>query len=358
MRNVLIAVLCVVLPGLLKAQTPPAAGAPLANPQFAVRVHKEDGGKELKYRLLIPKDYVAGQSRPLVLWLHGANEKGSDNAAPVKNIAGTFLGDAAKCPAFVMAPQCPQGTSWFALGVDKPPEMTDTAKRVMATVAELHKEFKFDDRRIYIGGFSMGSGGAWELLVRYPDLFAAGLMISGPPGDRDGLPGVVKNIPLWVFHGDKDKLAPVDLIRKTIAELKAAGSKVKYTEYAGGGHDVATPFKEPDLSEWLFAQKRAAPGSFTPGKAPDNAFLIRKTIAAGTKGTWTGGAGKGKDGVPRISVYYVNYIMKASPKAEPGVSDFLAKISRGDFNGDCEVTGTIEAGEDASIMVEKIAAKK
>jgi predicted peptidase len=358
MRKLLSVAMCVVLSVLLKAEAAQAAETPLANPQFTARVHKEAGGKELKYRLLIPKDYVAGQSRPLVLWLHGANEKGNDNDSQVKNIAGTFLGDA-RGAAFVLAPQCPQGSSWFAVGNEQPPEMTDIAKMVMATVAELHKEFKFDDRRIYIGGFSMGSGGAWELMIRYPNLFAAGLMISGPSGDREGMPAVIKHIPLWVFHGDKDRIAPVGFVRKTMVELKAAGSNVKYTEYAGGGHDLMTPFKkEADLAEWLFAQKRATAGSFTPGKAPDNAFLIRKAIAVGTKGTWTGQTIIGKDGVPRILIHSVYYIIKASPKADRAAVDFVAKVSKGELSGECEVSGTIEGGKEASIAVEKGVAKQ
>jgi hypothetical protein len=173
------------------------------------------------------------------------------------------------------------------------------------------------------------------------------------------MPAVLKDIPMWVFHGDKDKIAPVELIRKTVADLKAAGSKVKYTEYAGGGHDLVTPFKkETDLADWLFAQKRSAPGSFKPGKAPDDAFLIRKPIAAGTKGTWTGGVAKAEGGTSQISIHYVRYTMKATPTAPAGVADLLAKIAKGEISGDCEVTGTVTADEKAALLVEKIAVKK
>jgi predicted peptidase len=79
----------------------------------------------LKYRLLVPKGYKKGTAWPLIVWLHGSGEKGNDNVSPLRAIDKTFLTDAAKCPAFVMVPQCPDRTAWHAVGFNKVPEVTE-----------------------------------------------------------------------------------------------------------------------------------------------------------------------------------------------------------------------------------------
>lgn len=221
-------------------------------PQFEKRVHKE-GGKSLPYRLLVPKAYTPGTALPLVVWLHGSGETGGDNVSPLRALDKTFLADAEKCPAFVMVPQCPSGTAWHAVGYNKVPEITGPSRMVAAAIEGLQKEFGLDGRRIYLGGFSMSGCGTWELLTRYPDLFAAAFPIAGPPfagapGERPGLAAAVKHVPVWAFHGDKDTVAPVAGTRAIVAALKKEGADVKYTEHAGGGHECASTLK--DASSW------------------------------------------------------------------------------------------------------------
>lgn len=254
-------------------------------PQFEKRTHKE-GEKTLPYRLLVPKGYKPGTALPLIVWLHGSGEKGTDNVSPLRALDKTILADADKCPAFVLVPQCPPKTAWHAVGLNKTPEVTEPARMLVAMVAELQKEFGLDGRRIYVGGFSMGGCGAWELLTRYPDLFAAAFPIAGPPfagkpGERPGLAAVVKHVPIWTFHGDRDNTAPVDGTRAIVATLKKEGADVTYTEYKGGGHECASTLKDPKLMDWLLAQKRKVDPSFVQAKVPESATLIVKTLPDG-----------------------------------------------------------------------------
>src|SRR4051794_168999 len=187
----------------------------------------------------------------------------------------------------MQVPQCPERTAWHAVGFNKVPEITEPSRTTVAAVKELVKEFGLDGRRVYVGGFSMGGCGTWELLTRYPDLFAAAFPIAGPPGDRKALAPLIKHIPLWVFHGDRDSVAPVAMSRTIVAELKEAGAAVKYTEYVGGGHECFGTLRDPKLVEWLLAQKRPTNPSYVQAQVPASAALILKTLPDGMTGTWT-----------------------------------------------------------------------
>ena len=338
------------------------AGAQDPFPQFEKRVHKE-GEKKLPYRLLVPKAYKPGTALPLVVWLHGSGETGNDNVAPLRALDKTFLADAEKCPAFVLVPQCPSRTAWHAVGYNKVPEVTEPSRMLVAAIEELVKEFGLDGRRIYLGGFSMGGCGTWELLTRYPDLFAAAFPIAGPPfagkpGERPGLAAVIKHVPIWTFHGDRDNTAPVDGTRAIVDALKKEGAAVKYTEYKGGGHECASTLKDPKLVEWLVAQKRAADPSFKQAKVPESAALIVKALPDGEKGTWSGNVERTGQGAARLPVDNIRYRLKPAKDAAPGVAELLAKIGKGEVTGEYTVTGTVELSDYAWLIVEKIESKK
>src|SRR5262245_39181933 len=308
---------------------PLAACAQDSFPQFEARTYKA-GDEALKYRLLVPKAYKKGSALPLIVWLHGSGEKGGDNVAPLRALDKTFLADAEKCPAFVMVPQCPSATAWHAVGYNRVPDITEPSRLTVAAVKELHREFGLDGRRIYVGGFSMGGCGTWELLTRYPDLFAAAFPIAGPPGDRQDLAAVVKHVPVWVFHGDKDNLAPVAMSRDIVAALQKAGGDVKYTEYKGGGHECTPAMRDPKLGEWLLARKRKADPGFEQAKVPASAALIVKTLPDGRKGTWTGKVERTRQGAPRLPIDNVRYRLKPAKDAGKDVAEVLAKIGKGE----------------------------
>jgi predicted esterase len=328
-----------------------AAQEPARFAQFEIRTYR-DGEKSLPYRLLIPKAYKPGDAAPLIVWLHGSGEVGNNNTTQLRGIENTVLSDPAKCPAFVLAPQCPQGSSWLAVGYNKPAPMPEPSRLLIGAIAEVRKEFGLDDRRIYLGGFSMGSCGTWDILSRCPDLFAAAFPIAGPPGDREALAPAIKNVPIWAFHGERDGTAPVAGTRSIVLQLKAAGAEVKYTEYVGVGHECRRMLAEPELLPWLLAHRRASPPNFAITEVPTSAALIVKTLPDGRRGTWTGMVERTGRGAARLVIDEVRYRLKAAADADLSVAPLLASIGKGETRGSFRVTGTIELSDYAWLRVE------
>src|ERR1051325_4056838 len=139
----LVTVSCLCLTTLAAGQTAPTIPD---LPQFERRIQK-DGNKSLPYRLLIPANYDKSKAYPLVVWLHGAGEKGDDNVAQLKGLAGTWLAEQknARHPAFILVPQCPKDSAWFGIGYNKRPETPDCILLTVAAIADVRKEFNIDD---------------------------------------------------------------------------------------------------------------------------------------------------------------------------------------------------------------------
>jgi predicted peptidase len=222
----------------------------------------QDGDYKLPYRLLKPKPFDAAQKYPLVIFLHGAGERGEDNEKQLVHGMNDFASDEimAKYPAFVIAPQCPEGQAWGGISrLAKTPTpddvLTPALDATLKAVETLRKEFPIDDTRIYITGLSMGGYGAWDALAKRTELFAAAAPICG--GGNTMNASKFKHIPIWAFHGADDRTVPADRSREMIEALKAAGATPKYTEYAGVGHNSwAQTYSDPALYEWLFAQRK------------------------------------------------------------------------------------------------------
>ena len=224
----------------------------------------ESGDFKLPYRLLKPKDFDGKQKYPLVVFLHGAGERGSDNQKQLVHGMNDFASDEimANYPAFVIAPQCPDGKKWvevdWSAASHKTPEQpSDALGATLKLVEALQKEFPINRSRIYITGLSMGGYGTWDAIERRPELFAAAAPICGG-GDPAGV-SRFKDLPIWAFHGSEDKAVKPERSRAMIEVLKAAGGQPKYTEYQGVGHDSWTQtYRDPAFYEWLFAQKKPA----------------------------------------------------------------------------------------------------
>jgi predicted peptidase len=222
----------------------------------------QDGDYKLPYRLLKPKPFDTAQKYPLVIFLHGAGERGEDNEKQLVHGMNDFASDEimAKYPAFVMAPQCPEGQAWGGISrLAKAPtpedQLTPALDATLKAVETLRKEFPIDDQRIYITGLSMGGYGTWDALAKRTELFAAAAPICG--GGNKMNASKFKHIPIWAFHGADDRTVPADRSREMIEALKAAGATPKYTEYAGVGHNSwAQTYSDPALYEWLFAQQK------------------------------------------------------------------------------------------------------
>ena len=219
-------------------------------------------GNPLKYRLIKPVDYKFGKKYPLVLFLHGAGERGDDNAATLRHAAKDLANPQtrAKYPAYVVIPQCPTGKKWSEVDWSKesselPQDPSDAMQSIKELIDEMVENAGVDRNRIYITGLSMGGYGTWDAIARYPGFFAAAAPICG-----GGDPKTVekfKSLPVWCFHGAKDPVVKVGRSREMIEALQKVGSNAKYTEYPDAQHDSWTQtYSNPELLDWMFAQRR------------------------------------------------------------------------------------------------------
>lgn len=230
--------------------------------RFEARTFSDAAGEKLNYRLLKPLDYNKETKYPLVVFLHGAGERGSDNFKQLVHGMADFASDEAmkKHPAFVIAPQCPDGkqwvnVSWSADSHKMPEKAAEPLQQTIDLVDSLAKEFSIDPNRIYITGLSMGGYGTWDAAQRWPDKFAAAAPVCGG-GDAESVKQI-KSLPIWAFHGGADGVVRPKRSRDMIEALKKAGGSPKYTEYKDVGHDSwSATYRNPEFHDWLFAQKR------------------------------------------------------------------------------------------------------
>ena len=227
------------------------------------------GEDTLRCRILTPMNYSPSKKYPVIVFLHGAGERGSDNELQLKWGGNLFIDSVnrARFPAIVIFPQCPANETWArmkrinipndSLGGFRTPDTvaTKSMQLLLNFLDTLLHNGTIDKKRIYIGGLSLGGFGTFDALQRRPDLFAAAFPICGG-GDPQFVKRYRKKIPIWVFHGDADKTVPVSNSRIMVDALKKAKANVKYTEYPGVEHDSwINAFAEPDLLPWLFEQK-------------------------------------------------------------------------------------------------------
>lgn len=232
--------------------------------RFEPRTYTAADGGKLLYRLLKPLDYDPAQSYPLVLFFHGAGERGDDNTKQLVHGMDQFASDKIRAayPCFVVAPQCPSGDQWVAVAwsADKhtlPAETAASMRMSLELVAALEKEFSLDTRRLYVTGLSMGGFGTWDAIQRHPETFAAAVPICGGGDASAEAVKPIAQLPIWVFHGDSDPAVKTQRSRDMVAALKAAGGQPKYTEYPNTGHDSWTAtYRDPELYRWLFAQQK------------------------------------------------------------------------------------------------------
>lgn len=223
-------------------------------------------GDSLQYRLLRPAVEKAGKKYPLVLFLHGAGERGNDNEKQLTHGGGMFLNPVNResYPAFVVAPQCSEDKYWAYTSRPSsfvPAEMPvgQEITPLFSTLKELLDHYlampQVDKNRVYIIGLSMGGMGTYDMVARFPELFAAAIPICGTV--NPSRLAAAKNVKFRIFHGDADNVVPVEGSREAYKALKGAGAKVEYIELPGVNHGSWTPaFNHPDFMEWLFKQKK------------------------------------------------------------------------------------------------------
>ena len=228
-----------------------------------------EGKDTLLYRVMWPKNYTAGKKFPVIIFLHGAGEKGNDNVKQLTHGARFFERDDVReqFPAIVIFPQCPADDSWanykigrdstgkrtFAVQPDQP--ATTSLQLVEKLIRHYKKEYKADRKRIYIGGLSMGGMGTFEITRRNPKLFAAAFPICG--ATDASIADDVKKISWWIFHGAKDDVVPPASSIAIAAALKKEKADVRFTLYPEANHNSWDPaFAEKDLLPWLFSKKK------------------------------------------------------------------------------------------------------
>ena len=216
----------------------------------------------LPYRLLKPKKYNPLRKYPLILFLHGSDERGTDNRKQLFVGLNIFAAEQImdRYPCFIIAPQCPVEMKWADVDwksdrhtMQKKP--TEALAASIELARQLPKEFSIDVSRVYVAGYSMGGFGAWEAIQRWPDLFAAAVPVCG--GGDETQASRIAMIPIWAFHGALDPLVKVARSRNMTNALVKAGGFPRYTEYPDINHfSWGMAFNDPALFEWLFRQKR------------------------------------------------------------------------------------------------------
>jgi len=212
------------------------------------------------YRLLKPADPQPGQAYPLVLFLHGAGECGTDNTVQLCHFPEIMSArdHRQQFPCYVVAPQCRSDSQW----VDSPWDAvastplaaapTDDLTGAMAALDQVIASETVDTTKIYLTGLSMGGYGVWEMAMRWPNRFAAIAPICGG-GDQSSANRLI-NMPIWAWHGDQDDAVPVQRSRQMIEALQKLGGRPQYTELPGVGHHSWVPAYDSELISWLFEQ--------------------------------------------------------------------------------------------------------
>lgn len=236
---------------------------------YEKRIYLDANGDTLNYRILYPKNYDRTKQYPLILFLHGAGERGYDNEAQLTHGAKLFLQaeNRKKYPAIVVLPQCkPAPDYWAHMVLNEQNGLryrefplkeapNPSMKRVMELLAKLQNEEAIDQNRLYIMGLSMGGMGTFELLSRLPNTFAAAVPICGG-GNVSQAVKYAKTTSLWIFHGGKDDVVLPLYSQQMYEALKAAGADVQYTLFPDANHNSWDPtFKQKGLLAWLFSKK-------------------------------------------------------------------------------------------------------
>lgn len=199
------------------------------------------------YLLYLPPGYNDDTDAmwPLVIFLHGAGERGDDLEKVTSHGPARYIKEGKSYPFVVVAPQCPANQWWDV----------DTVLALLDTTMESER---IDPDRVYLTGLSMGGYGAWSVAARQPERFAAIVPICGGGNVREA--GKLKNVPVWAFHGAKDPVVPLESSKEMVAAVNETGGDARLTIYPDAGHDSWTEtYENPELWEWLLSHKRNQP---------------------------------------------------------------------------------------------------
>jgi len=198
------------------------------------------------YLLFLPEGY--GQKKqqwPLIMFLHGAGERGSDLNKVKVHGPPKIVENRKDFPFIVVSPQCPEDDWW-----------TDKVEVLINLLDDIVARYKVDKERIYLTGLSMGGYGTWSLASEYPERFAAIAPICG--GSNRIMALRLRDIPVWVFHGAKDKVVPLEESEEMVNAIRSRGGNVKLTIYPDAGHDSWTEtYNNQQLYDWFLEHRKS-----------------------------------------------------------------------------------------------------
>lgn len=215
------------------------------------------GDQVLPYVVYVPRDYTPDRKWPVILFLHGAGERGENTLPPSQvGIGSAIRLHPERFPCIAVMPQCPRGSGWGA-ATGFTPDSSHVAALALKALDECVAEYAGDVDRVYLTGLSMGGFGTWSIGSSQPTRFAALAPICGggqPATMAKGLAG----LPIWAFHGDADTVVPPQRSREMVDAVKAAGNeRVRYTEFPGVAHNSwDKAYGDAEFIAWLFAQRR------------------------------------------------------------------------------------------------------
>jgi predicted peptidase len=215
----------------------------------------------LPYRIFIPDSVGADEKIPLVLFLHGAGERGDDNESQLLHGVKHFLTDSIQheFPCIVLAPQCPLSARWVEVDWSRPshkmPQISVPMTQLFALLDSLVAVLPIDTNRVYITGLSMGGFGTWDALARRPGYFAAAMPVCG--GGDESTANLMTQTPIRAFHGNLDHLVIPARTVNMVNAVNDAGGHAEYTIFPKLGHLCwEQVYSNVENIRWLFSQKR------------------------------------------------------------------------------------------------------
>jgi predicted peptidase len=179
---------------------------------------------ETNYLIYLPEGYESDSKQwPLVLFLHGAGERGADIEFVKRNGPPKLVEEGRSFPFILVSPQCPERTIW-------------DNKLLISLLDEIESKYNVDKTRLYLTGLSMGGHATWSLAIQYPERFAAIIPVCARGYSQDVY--ILEDLPVWAFHGEKDDIVPISDGKKMVDALEKAGGKVKFTMYPDANHDA------------------------------------------------------------------------------------------------------------------------
>lgn len=218
----------------------------------SAEVKSDTGGKtEMAYYTALPEGPAPPDGWPLMVFLHGSGERGTDIEDVRRNGPPKLFGKMKELNSFmIITPQCPDGRWWDTVAL----------KDLIDQTIALHP---VDKTRIYLTGISMGGFGVWDLLKAYPDFFAAAIPMCG--GGDPKTAKRFKDIPIWIFHGSQDLDVPIQRSIEMEEALRKAGGAPTFTFYPDAGHDCWTrTYDDPEIYDWLLHQRRETGSEHKP----------------------------------------------------------------------------------------------